>query len=103
MRTGAVAPAARDDAQGRFTVGDAVGFIEEEVHAWGEPKQTLQAVLEALSGGSNGDPRPELISVLAGEDPPLGLGELEGMTDGDIELELRHGGQAAYWWLIAAE
>ncbi len=103
VRTGAVAPAARDDAQGRFTVGDAVGFIEDEVHAWGEPKQTLQAVLEALSGGSDGDPRPELISVLAGEDPPLGLGELEGMTDGDIELELRHGGQAAYWWLIAAE
>ncbi len=103
VRTGAVAPAARDDAQGRFTVGDAVGFIEDEVLAWGEPKQTLQAVLEALSGGSDGDPRPELISVLAGEDPPLGLGELEGMTDGDIELELRHGGQAAYWWLIAAE
>jgi DAK2 domain fusion protein YloV len=103
VRTGAVAPAARDDAQGRFTVGEAVGFIEDEVHAWGEPKQTLQAVLEALSGGSEGDPRPELISVLAGEDPPLGLGELEGMTDGDIELELRQGGQAAYWWLIAAE
>ena len=103
VRTGAVAPAARDDAQGRFTVGDAVGFIEDEVHAWGEPKATLQAVLATLAGGSDGNGRPELISVLAGEDPPLGLGELEGMTDGDIELELRHGGQAAYWWLIAAE
>ena len=71
--------------------------------AWGEPKETLQAILAVLSGGSGDNGRPELISVLAGEDPPLGLGELEGMTDGDIELELRHGGQAAYWWLIAAE
>ena len=29
VRTGAVAPAARDDAQGRFRAGDAVGFVEE--------------------------------------------------------------------------
>ncbi len=103
VRTGAVAPAARDDAQGRFAVGDAVGFIDEEVLAWGTPRETLRAVIEALAAGDGGGSRPELISVLAGEDPPLGLGELEGMTDGDIELELRHGGQPAYWWLIAAE
>ncbi len=103
VRTGAVAPAARDDAQGRFTVGEAVGFLDDEVHAWGDPRATLEAVITALAGGTNGGERPELISVLAGEDPPLGFGELEGMTDGDIELELRHGGQPAYWWLIAAE
>ena len=63
------------------------------------PRATLEAVITALAGGTNGGERPELISVLAGEDP-LGFGELEGMTDGDIELELRHGGQPAYWWLI---
>jgi DAK2 domain fusion protein YloV len=103
VRTGAVAPAAREDGQGRFKVGEAVGFIDDEVLAWGAPRETLQAVLEALAAGADGAERPELISVLAGEDPPLGLGELEGMTDGDIELELRHGGQPAYWWLIAAE
>ena len=103
VRTGAVAPAAREDAQGRFKIGEAVGFIDEEVLAWGSPRETLQAVIEALAAGADGAPRPELISVLAGEDPPLGLGELEGMTDGDIELELRQGGQPAYWWLIAAE
>ena len=45
VRTGAVAPAARDDAQGRFTRGEAVGFVEEEVLAWGEPRETLRAVL----------------------------------------------------------
>ncbi len=31
VRTGAVAPAARDDVQGRFRQGDAVGFVEEEM------------------------------------------------------------------------
>src|SRR6202023_2544593 len=31
VRTGAVAPAARDDASGRFREGDAVGFIDEQI------------------------------------------------------------------------
>ncbi len=31
------------------------------------------------------------------------LGEIEGMVNGGVELELRHGGQPAYWWLLAAE
>jgi DAK2 domain fusion protein YloV len=103
VRTGAVAPAARDDAQGRFKRGEAVGFIGDEVRVWGEPRRTLQAVLETLADGANGSASPELISVLAGEHAPLGLGEVEGMLNGGIELELRNGGQAAYWWLLAAE
>jgi fatty acid kinase len=103
VRTGAVAPAARDDAQGRFNRGDAVGFVQEEVLAWGDPRETLEAVLIALAGGAGGVEAPELISVLAGEAAPLGLGELEGMVNGRVELELRHGGQSAYWWLLAAE
>ena len=103
VRTGAVAPAARDDAQGRFKVGDAVGFVEDEVTAWGDPLETLRSVLGALARGSDEDGPPELISVLSGEEAPLGLGELEGMVNGGIELELRHGGQPAYWWLLAAE
>ena len=45
VRTGAVAPAARDDAAGRFGVGDAVGFVEDELVAWGEAAPTLEAVL----------------------------------------------------------
>jgi DAK2 domain fusion protein YloV len=103
VRTGAVAQAARDDAQGRFSRGEAVGFVEEEVLAWGEPGETLRAVLAALAQGKAGGDTPELISVLAGEDAPLGLGEIEQMADNHIELELRHGGQTAYWWLLAAE
>jgi hypothetical protein len=103
VRTGAVAPAARDDAQGRFETGDAVGFVEEEIIAWGEPLATLQAVLDALSAPAADGMLPELISVLAGEDTPIGLGELDVSAHGEIELELRHGGQAAYWWILAAE
>jgi DAK2 domain fusion protein YloV len=103
VRTGAVAPAARDDPQGRFKRGDAVGFVEDEVRAWGEPRATLEAVLHTLASEGNGDGPPELISVLDGEGAPLALEELEGMVNGGVELELRHGGQPAYWWLLAAE
>jgi hypothetical protein len=103
LRTGAVAEAARDDAQGRFTRGEAVGFVEDGVLAWGDPAETLRAVLAALADGRAGEQAPELISVLAGEGAPLGLGEVEAIAGEQIELELRHGGQSAYWWLLAAE
>jgi len=102
LRTGAVAQAARDDAQGRFGRGEAVGFVAEEVIAWGEPGETLQAVVAALADGA------ELISVLSGEDAPLGPEDVAGLlngglSNGGVELELRHGGQPAYWWLLSAE
>ncbi len=97
LRTGSVAQAARADAQGRFEQGDAVGFVEEQMIAWGEPRETLLAVLRALAADA------ELISVLAGAGAPLELSELEGIMDGHVELELRDGGQPAYWWLLAAE
>ncbi len=103
VRTGAVAPAARDDAQGRFKRGEAVGFIQDEVLAWGDAEQTLKAVMAELSRGAQGGPSPEMISVLAGLEAPLALAELEPMANGGIELELRHGGQSAYWWLLTAE
>jgi len=103
VRTGAVAPAARDDAQGRFRRGEAVGFVEEEMIAWGEARETLRAVLEALAREEPDRARAELISVLGGEDAPLGLSEVDGILDGGVELELRQGDQPAYWWLITAE
>jgi DAK2 domain fusion protein YloV len=117
VRTGAVAEAARDDAQGRFRRGEAVGFVDEAMLAWGDPSETLRTVMAALADGVNGTNggadgsgngsehvRPELISVIAGEGAPLALGAVREMLDGEeIELELRHGGQPAYWWLLAAE
>jgi uncharacterized protein len=103
VRTGAVAPAARDDAQGRFSRGDAVGFVQDEVLAWGDPRETLRAILDRLAAGDGNGARPELISVLAGVDAPIGLGEIERIAGDGVELELRDGGQPAYWWLLAAE
>jgi DAK2 domain fusion protein YloV len=103
VRTGAVAPAAREDAQQRFTIGEAVGFVDDEVIAWGDPLATLQTVLGVLSTPGEDGIQPELVSVLAGAETPIGLGELEIDLDAGIELELRHGGQPAYWWLLAAE
>jgi hypothetical protein len=97
LRTGAVAQAARADAQGRFREGEAVGFVEDEVVAWGEPGKTLLAVLRALATDA------ELVSVLAGAHAPLELEEVGTMMNGEVELELREGGQPAYWWLLAAE
>jgi hypothetical protein len=105
LRTGAVAPAARADAQGRFAAGDAVGFVEDRVVAWGEPGETLQSVLASLAdGGSDGSVAAELVSVLAGAHAPLDLHTVERLLDGlPVELELRDGGQPSYWWLLAAE
>ncbi len=99
LRIGAVAPAARDDARGRFTRGQAVGFLEGEVVAWGEPQRTLLAVIEQLADEA------ELISVLSGQGAPLSDREIEEMVNGSVqaELELRQGGQPAYWWLLSAE
>jgi hypothetical protein len=106
LRTGAVAPAAREDAQGRFQRGEAVGFVEEQVIAWGEPGETLRQVLAHLANSHNGSAPAELISVLAGAHAPLDLEAVERLldgADGGVELEVREGGQAAYWWLLAAE
>jgi uncharacterized protein len=97
VRTGAVAPAARDDAQGRFREGDAVGFVEDQIVAWGDPAQTLREVLESL--GENA----ELITCLRGVDAPLDDDAVQALIDGEAELELSHGGQPSYWWLLSAE
>jgi hypothetical protein len=97
VRTGAVAPAARDDAQGRFRAGEAVGFVEEELVAWGEPAQTLHDVLAQLAQDA------ELITCLRGADAPLDDGAVHELASDHIELELSVGGQPSYWWLLSAE
>jgi hypothetical protein len=84
--------------------GDAVGFVEDELIAWGDPRETLHAVVRSLAGPGPGGEAPELLSILSGEGAPLALSELDGMMiDGGLELELRHGGQPAYWWLLSSE
>jgi uncharacterized protein len=100
VRTGAVTGAARDDAEGRparFHRGDAVGFIEERIVAWGEPAETLEAVLGELGREA------ELVTLIAGDGAPLDGDAVAALAPADVELEYSWGGQPAYWWLIAAE
>lgn len=97
IRVGSVAPAAREDVHGRFAVGDAVGFVEDEIVAWGAPAPTLEAVLRSLARDA------ELVTCIAGDGAPLDGDAVAALAPDDIELELEIGGQPAYWWLLAAE
>jgi hypothetical protein len=97
VRTGAVAPAARDDNQGRFRIGEAVGFVEDELVAWGSPRDTLHEVLEQLGHDA------ELITCLRGADAPLDDETVHALVGDGAELELSDGGQPSYWWLLSAE
>jgi DAK2 domain fusion protein YloV len=97
LRTGAVAPAARDDSGGRFREGDAVGFVEEEIVAWGGPRETLRVVLEQLAEGA------ELITCLRGAAAPLDDETVKALAAGEAEFELSDGGQQHHWWLLSAE
>jgi DAK2 domain fusion protein YloV len=97
IRLGSVAPAAREDVHGRFAVGDAVGFVEDEIVAWGDPRTTLQTVLRSLSRDA------ELVTCIAGAGAPLDEDAVAALAPDGVELELEVGGQPAYWWLLAAE
>jgi DAK2 domain fusion protein YloV len=97
VRTGAVAPAARDDPRGRFHQGDAIGFVEEEMVVWGEPQAALREVIKRLSTDA------ELITCLRGLDAPLDDEAVHGLAHDGVQLELSDGGQRSYWWLLSAE
>jgi fatty acid kinase len=94
---GGVAPAARDDAQGRFRQGDAVGFSDSEIVAWGGAGSTLAATIEALAGDA------EIITVIAGEEAPIPLGEIDSHAPDGVEIEVHEGNQPSWWWLLAAQ
>jgi DAK2 domain fusion protein YloV len=97
VRLGGVAPAARDDVQGRFNAGDAVGYAGGELVAWGDPEGTLASTLVRLADGS------ELITCLAGAGAPLDRGRVEAHVPDGVEVEYHEGGQPAWWWLLCAE
>ncbi len=97
VTTGSVAAAATDDDRGRFRAGDAIGFVDGELVAWGQPREALRAVLERLADGA------ELITCLRGAHVPLDDRMVETLAAGDIEFELSDGGQREVWWLLAAE
>ena len=97
LRVGGVAPAAKDDPQGRFAAGDAVGYDRDELVAWGAPAETLEAPLARLGEGA------ELVTCIAGGDPPLDRAQVEAALPAGTELESHAGGPAAWWWLLCVE
>ncbi len=97
VRTGAVTEAARDDAEGRFRRGEAVGFVDEQLVAWGEPGETLEAVLGELGREA------ELLTLIEGNGAPLDGDGVAALVPGGVDIEYSRGDQPAYWWLIAAE
>jgi len=97
VRTGAVTEAARDDAEGRFRRGEAVGFVDEQLVAWGEPGETLEAVLGELGREA------ELLTLIEGNGAPLDGDGVAALVPGGVDVEYSRGDQPAYWWLIAAE
>jgi DAK2 domain fusion protein YloV len=97
VRTGAVTEAARDDGERRFRAGEAIGFIEEELVAWGQPEETLRKVLDSLSTDA------ELLTLISGPGAPLGPDQVGALIPDGVEFELSTGAQPSYWWLLAAE
>jgi DAK2 domain fusion protein YloV len=97
VRTGGVAPAARQDPDGRFAIGDAVGYVGDDLVAWGEPGDTLKVVLGRLSTDA------ELVTCIEGEGAPLDGDAVAALAPAGVELELEDGGQPSWWWLLAAE
>jgi DAK2 domain fusion protein YloV len=100
VRTGAVTGAARDDAEDtppRFHRGDAVGFVDEVIVAWGEPAETLEAVLGELGRDA------ELVTLIEGDGAPLDGQAVTALVPDGVDVEYSRGDQPAYWWLIAAE
>ena len=97
ITSGGVAPAARDDARGRFRQGDAVGFVGEEIVAWGGAGSTLAETIAILGEGA------EVVAVLAGAEAPIPLAEIDTHVPDEVEIETLEGGQPSWWWLLAAQ
>jgi hypothetical protein len=100
VRTGAVTEAARDDAEGvppRFHRGDAVGFVDERIVAWGQPAETLEVVLGELGREA------ELLTLIEGDSAPLDDDAVTALAPDGVDVEYSRGDQPAYWWLISAE
>jgi DAK2 domain fusion protein YloV len=97
LAVGGVAEAAKDDPDGRFAIGDAIGYRGDELVAWGDPSATLAATLAALADGA------ELVTCIAGDGAPLDADAVAAAVPGGIELDFHDGGQPAWWWLLCAE
>ncbi len=57
----------------------------------------MQTVLEELGRDA------EIVTLIEGDGAPLDGGSVSALAPDGVELEISHGGQPAYWWLISAE
>ncbi|HEX2129027.1 MAG TPA: DAK2 domain-containing protein [Solirubrobacterales bacterium] len=90
-----VAAADKDDPEGRYRRGEAVGFVGDSLVAWGEPQHTLATVIAEIARDA------EIVTVLEGADAPLRAEAVD--LDDSVELEIHAGGQPTYWWLLASQ
>lgn len=97
LRVAAVAEAAREDRAGRFSAGDAIGLVGDEVVAWGTPEQALAGAVEAIADGA------EVLTVIAGATPPLAMEAVEALLPAELELSMLEGRQQTHWWLLSAQ
>ncbi|HEX6458456.1 MAG TPA: DAK2 domain-containing protein [Thermoleophilaceae bacterium] len=97
LRTGGIAQAARDDAQGRFKEGDALGYAGEELVAWGHIGDVLTRTLARVAEGC------EVLTCIAGDGAPLEAADVEEALPDGVELDWQQGDQPAWWYLLAAE
>jgi len=97
LRLGGVARAARADPQARYAEGDAVGYADGDLVAWGDPRQALTATMAAVAGGA------ELVTCIVGEGAPLDRAAVEAALPNGAELDYQDGGQPAWWWLLVGE
>ena len=97
LRTGGIAQAARDDAQGRFREGDALGYAGEDLVAWGDLRDVLPQTIALVTEGC------EVLTCIAGDGAPLEAADVEGALPDGVELDWQQGDQPAWWYLLAAE
>ncbi len=96
IKTAAIAQASVDDGEGRFKVGEAVGFAGGEIIAWGDPEQVLEAVVGSLEGA-------ELMIGIHDESSPFDHSAIEAAASSFDHVELHVGRQPGWWLLLAAE
>jgi len=97
VRTGWVAQAGRDDPEGRYRTGEAVGSVDDQLVAWGDPAPTLASVVGRLADGA------ELVTCIEGDGAPIGHVEAAAFVPEGVEFEHNVGGQPSYWWLLTSE
>ena len=98
VRTGAVAPAARDDARAASATGDAVGFVDERAGRLG------RAARRRCATCSRSWPRTPSWSPACAA--PMRRSTTRPSTRSPptrSSSSCREGGQPSYWWLLSAE